>query len=576
MHRLSHLIAPLTLIATTGISAVCLANVPTPPMASPSASTPIGAAFTVDTDRPNNSTYVLGEPVTLHFSASGLAPLAATTLSITVLDEFGATVSTHSLLLTGDSSGKASIAYIAPAAEYGYYRVEATLPNGATISGLGTRAAGFITYAIIPDPAARVNYGDAGSRFGFCGGFSSAQGNLLQLLGATYLLDGPGWSVLEPDYAGQFAHDRAEAVAKGEVYPFHIANNHAAWPTYAIAVVMATAEPTWAFVPGSGTPSLPTMGVLNAAGQGGFAGYSKERALVGAEDFSAQSSRYYQITWEPEVPAGFGGTPAQLVEFFRQAYPAIHAADPKGIVMGPTMLPIDDTSLAPLYAAGLADYIDAVSVHTYSHWPAETHGLVSEIRAQMSMAATAKGHSMPFISTEHGLVSGAGSVFSTGGELNQALGNIRNTLIDLGEGFKIDFSFYIADFWSKSASETANTFGYYWNLDPKIAFGTDKVGPKPSVPAYATMTNLLDGTKTIGTVAEVTGTQLGYRFQRGTTTILALWDYAAAASVVSIPVTNDVPKICDWMGRCHAVAPTNGHLRVHLSAAPTYVIGENL
>ena len=562
MHRLSRSIVPLTLVATC-FSTCEIANAQTP-------------GFTVDTNHPNNSTYVLGEDVQLNFSATGLAPNKATSLAVTVLDESGTAIASHSLALTGDSSGRASIAYRAPATEYGYFRVEAKLPNGASIRGLGTRPSGFITYAVIPDPDKRVNYGDAGSRFGFCGGFSSKQGNLLKLLGARYLLDGPGWSTLEKDYPGQFAQARSQAVASGQTYPWHMANNNAPWPTYAITLVMTKGEPTWAIEPGSGTADWPTMGVLNSTGKTGFSAYSKERAVVAAADFPTQSSHYYQITWEPEVPKGFGGTPAQLVDFYRISHAALHQADPKAIVMGPTMLAGDNTSLAPLYAAGLANYIDAVSVHPYAHWPPETHALQSNLHTQIQMARTAKGHSIPFVSTEHGFASGPGSSLAAPGELDQALGNIRSSLIVLGEGFKIDFAFYTADYWSHSASETTNTFGYYWNLNPAIPYGTDKVGPKPAVPAYAAMTNFLDGTNTIGAVSEATGTQIGYRFKRGSTTILALWDYGAAASLVSIPVSGEVPKICNWMGNCRPFAPTNGRLQVHLSAAPTYVVGQNL
>lgn len=565
MPRLSHFIASLTL------AAACFSACE--PV---SASTPAGARFTVDTNHPNNSTYVLDEDVELHFGATGLAPYTATSLGVTVLNEVGVTIASHTLMLTGDASGRASATYKAPSWLYGYYRVEAKLPNGAVVANLGTRPAGFISYAVIPDPSKRVNYGDAGSRFGFCGGFSDKQGNLLQLLGARYLLDGPGWSTLEKDYPGQFAAAHTAAVAKGQIFPWHMANNTAAYPTYGMTVMMTSAEPAWAIEPGTGTIPWPTMGILNPTGQNAFFAYTKERAAATAADFPTQSSRYYQITWEPEVPNGFGGSPAQLVEFYRLAHAAIHQADPKAIVMGPTMLPIDNTSLAPLYAAGLANYIDAVSVHTYAHWPVETHALQVNLRTQIAMARAAKGHSIPFISTEHGFASGPGSSLAAPGELDQALGNIRSTLIVLGEGFKVDFAFYIADYWSHSASETSGTFGYYWNLNPSIPFGTDKVGPKPAVPAYAAMTNFLDGTLTTGVVSEVTGTQLGYRFKRGNTTILAMWDYGAAASLVSIPVTGEVPEICDWMGNCRPYAPTNGRLRVHVGAAPTYVVGHNI
>jgi len=83
-----------------------------------------------------------------------------------------------------------------------------------------------------------------------------------------------------------------------------------------------------------------------------------------------------------------------------------------------------------------------------------------------------------------------------------------------------------------SPSETGHTFGYYWNLDPKIIYGTDKIGPKPAVPSYAAMTFILDGTSSAGAHSNLSGTQMGYRFQRDSTTILALWDYQAASSTI--------------------------------------------
>ena len=38
------------------------------------------------------------------------------------------------------------------------------------------------------------------------------------------------------------------------------------------------------------------------------------------------------------------------------------------------------------------------------------------------------------------------------------------------------------------------------------------------------MTYWLDGTTTMGPVANLSGSQMGYRFQRSGTTIVALWD----------------------------------------------------
>jgi hypothetical protein len=308
------------------------------------------------------------------------------------------------------------------------------------------------------------------------------------------------------------------------------------------------------------------MGVLNSSGIEGLPQFANARANAFAADFQGQSARYYQVTWEPEMPVLFGGTPQQLVQYFQLSYQAIHQADPKAIVMGPTMFPGDEIPMSRLWSAGLAQYIDAIAMHPYAKFPAEANNLVNNVRTLMQMAQTAKGHSVAFVGTEHGLTSG--SI----GELNQALGNVRSTIILLGEGFKFDVSFYIADFWVNDSSETANTYGYYWNLNPNIKFGTDKVGPKPAVPAFAAMSYWLDGSTTMGPVANLSGSQMGYRFQRNGTTIVALWDYKGSSSV-NLPTSGDGAHICDWMGNCYVSSIANGVLKLSLGNAPIYVVG---
>lgn len=524
-----------------------------------------------DTNRPNNSTFALGETVAVTFQASGLAASKTTSIAIKVSDEFGNQISWSSLSITADASGNASAIFAAPASKFGYYQVEGSLPDGTGVPGLGTRPAGFVTYAVVPDPAKRTNYGDSGSRFGMQGGFSYAQGNVLPYLGIRYLLDGPAWRSLEPDYAGQFAAARSAATAKGQIYPAPVADNGASWPTYAIPLVTtANGLPTWAMEPGTGTKSWPAMGILNSAGDEALPVFAKALAEEVATDYAGQSAHYYQMTWEPEIPSGFGGSPEQLVQLYKLSYDAIHQADPKAIVMGPTLFPGDVTLMNQLWTANLGAYVDAVSMHPYVAFPPENNGLVSNIRLQMKMAQTAKGHSIPFVGTEHGYASGVI------GELDEALGNIRETIILLGEGFKFDFAFYIADFWDHDASETGNTFGYYWNLDPNIDFGTDKLGPKPVAPAFAAMTFWLDGTTTNGPISNLSATQMGYRFQRNGVIILALWDYQAASSSINLPMLSGSVQICDWMGNCTTTEVNAGSLKLSLGSSPTYVIGQGL
>ena len=67
-------------------------------------------------------------------------------------DEFGNEISSTPISMTADSSGKASATFAVPASKLGYYRVDAALPNGTALTGLGSRPAGFVTYAVVPKP----------------------------------------------------------------------------------------------------------------------------------------------------------------------------------------------------------------------------------------------------------------------------------------------------------------------------------------------------------------------------------------------------------------------------------------
>jgi hypothetical protein len=554
-----------------GVTAQCSAPVATPR---------VGEKLDGDTNRPNNSTFALGEAVELTFNVSGLPPSEATVLALNIVDELGHAIASLTVPISANAAGDASATTTVPASKLGYYRVDAAMADGTSLTILGTRPAGFLTYAVVPDPVTRVNYGDAASRFGLQGGFSTQQGAVIPYLGVRYVLGSAGgWAALEPQHTGQFAVNRALALSAGQPYPpkspvmDEVTYQGVAWPTFSVPQIVTTALPSWAGpVAGTAGTQCTTFGALNPEGIAGLPGFASAYAKEVAADYPDQSTHYYQVHWEPELPWCFGGTPAQLVQYYQLVYAAIHQADPKAAVAGPTLFSggADFAQMSNLWSAGLGRYLDAQSMHPYATWPPETNGLVSNVRKMMQMAAAAVGHSIPFIGTEHGLPSGQV------GELDQALGNVRTTIILLGEGFKFDFAFYVADFWNSSPSETDHTFGYYWNLNPKIIYGTDKIGPKPAVPSYAAMTYILDGTTSAGALSNLSGTQMGYRFQRDSTTILALWDYQAASSTINIAVPSSGMRECDWMGNCSSQTGSNGSLSVRLGAAPVYLIGRGL
>src|SRR5260370_6913485 len=84
------------------------------------------------------------------------------------------------------------------------------------------------------------------------------------------------------------------------------------------------------------------------------------------------------------------------------------------------------------------------------------------------------------------------------------------------------------------------------------------------------MTYWLDGTTTVGPLANLSGTQLGYRFTRSGKTILTVWDYKANTTM-SVPVSAPSAKVCDWMGNCKTETSNAGTLTLKAGIAPLYL-----
>ncbi|WP_146030331.1 hypothetical protein [Methylocella silvestris] len=531
-----------------------------------------------ETSAANNSTYVLGQPVEITVSVTGASASKAFVLTAAIRDEFGAKVATLPLSILTDRGGYGGATFNAPASRLGYFEVKVAAPDGATNGRLGTRPAGVLTYAIVPDPATRVDYGEAGARFGLQGGFSAGMGAVIPLLGVRYVqAAGGGWTAFEPNNPGQFAADRAAAVAAGRQHPpkdplvAAVTFGGSPWSTYSVFWVTIASLPSWAVdAPTKGAST--SFSALSGANLANLANFASALASAVAADYPAQANHYYQITWEPQMSWGFKGASEQLVQYYSTTYAAIKAADPKAIVAGPALFVAGKSAdgsvdqMSQMWAGGLANYIDAVSMHPYATpgFPPEAHGYITDIRGQISKAAAAKGAAMPFIGTEHGYDS------AQYGLLQQAQANIRQTLIVLGEGFKLDFMFYVADFWDATPSDASARYGLFYNLSDAVQFGTPRVGPKPAAAAYAAMTYLLDGSTTAGAVSGLTGSQLGYKFTRGGRTILTVWDWSASTSAnLTIPVGSYTKY--DWMG--NGVGGTSsGTVSTLLGGNPIYFV----
>ncbi|MDR3710835.1 MAG: sugar-binding protein [Capsulimonadaceae bacterium] len=522
------------------------------------------STLSADTSRPEHSTYALGETVKIVFNATGLPPASDTTLRIAVKDEYEAIRSQTVLAVHADASGNWSGEYSATPNRLGFYRVCAALADGATLPALGNRPAGCLTYAIVPDPAKRNDYGENASMFGMQGGFSS-KAPVIPYLGVRWVLAGYEWGRNEKDHAGQFAEDRAKAGLQGKIYPplspevDEVRYNGKPWQTYDLPCLNGT--PTWAAIPGTiGTD----QGALSEAGKTAWRDYCTEIGKAFSQNFPKRQKHYYQITWEPCAPWGFKGTNDQLVEIYRIAYPALHAADPKAFVLGPTGDGISRDAVRwneDIFKAGLAKYVDGVTIHPYCQNPPEKTGLVQYYRALKDVIRQYAGKDLPLYGTEQGfaLRDQSGSEI----ELSQARYDIRDSLITAGEGFGFNFAFYVA----------GAGYDYYYGCNPRIRCGSDKLAPRPVVPAYSAMTYLIDGHPTAGAIEWLGGDTTGYVFQRGDDVILVLWDAGDKPRKLSLPVGVKQVALYDWMGNPSTANSPDGNVEVTLSQEPIYIKG---
>jgi len=213
---------------------------------------------------------------------------------------------------------------------------------------------------------------------------------------------------------------------------------------------------------------------------------------------------------------------------------------------------------------------------------------------------------MPIYATEFGFTTSSGNADESAAvargrwplDREQALGLIRSNLILLGEGVRAGVSFASRDFPTNREPEVgAWQYGLYYNLAPGFfdpATSADEVlsptalAPRPSAPAYAAMTSLLEGFAAVPAwtkrLAELLGQSAsgsrGYVYQRGVEVIFALWRPAGAGAALTLADLLDefglgtvVPNeltLYDWMGNSMQVASTDS---LTLTEEPVYVTG---
>jgi hypothetical protein len=158
--------------------------------------------LTAQTGKPNFNVFVPGDPIPIEFTVTGLTKDgAAPTLNIQVVDAHAKPIDAK-VIPVSTAAGTFKTSYTAPTPALGFYRVFAALSTGETLPARGSKKAGYLTYAIVPDPAKRQSYPPEEARFGMQGGFNGAI-NPIPYLGVNWVNDKGKWQSAEPDHAGK-------------------------------------------------------------------------------------------------------------------------------------------------------------------------------------------------------------------------------------------------------------------------------------------------------------------------------------------------------------------------------------
>jgi len=375
-----------------------------------------GPALTGDTSRPDVSLFAPGEPIGLTFAASGLQAAGADlVLRLDIVDEMDRLIQQVRLPVAPEPDGTWETTVGAPSDRLGFYRVRAELSSGVQLAALGSRPPGFLTYAVVPDPAQRKLYPSHETFFGMQPSGTISDAPRVEVgpwLGIRWVLGGYQWGWYEPDRPGQaeetIRQRRAEAGPPAE------------WATYPISPLFKA--PKWAVR--AETLNYET-GTLTPEGEAAWREYCRVAAKAAMEDRPELDERVYQITWEPYYPWGFRGTDEDLIRIYEIAYPAIHEADPKAVVIGPTGAGIGGSGDVEwntrLLSKGLARYIDAFGIHPYHSIPPEHLGMVEHVRAMKEAVRQAAGREIDLFGTEQGAATGG----YPAKELDQARGLAR-------------------------------------------------------------------------------------------------------------------------------------------------------
>ena len=168
-------------------------------------------SLTGDTSEPRHSLFIPGQQVVLYFFINDLAVENHTVLYLDIEDEQENNLSSFQIPVKIakqklwqvhlQSGNEWKITVFPEHKKLGFYKVKASLSSGELLEEKASRPAGYLTYAIIPDPSLRKKYAAEESFFGMLGAFEPG------LLGQSWQVHNYNmysWMAFETESAEQF------------------------------------------------------------------------------------------------------------------------------------------------------------------------------------------------------------------------------------------------------------------------------------------------------------------------------------------------------------------------------------
>ena len=512
-------------------------------------------AITGTTTRPDHNCYVRGEKAEVRFSVTGLAAGADETVRVAVFDAFGERLDAASLKARADAKGAWSGCWTLPSDRYGAFRVTATVA-GAELPRCGTRGAGYLTYAVLPDPAKRPYLPPEDAFLGLHG---SADGQT-PWLGARWRL-GKWPSGDDAQFAEFMTKRRVESwtnhfiITASRIFQRPGCFTKEGWD--------------WVKAHCPNPSAYATYWTLAQSEEGRRHLADAYRTLAHRvcheEDFG-QRMHVYEAFWEPELHYPDQGT---MLRAAKLVWEAIRSEDPHALVAMPTFHRINSLEEhRDVFEKGLAEHMNALCVHPYG-MPNEGQTL-RIIRDLRKLVREHKGTDVPFFSTEANV--GAGT--DAADERRQLDLVVRSLLVLKGEGFAFHHVFYGYDYGGDRADVPNGGCGLAYNLEyPKNRWDARVMSPKPAFAGVSAFSWLVDGAKSVATLDHFGDSRLGYVYaDRAGVCTMALWDWGGSASEVEIETGRAETRQADVMGNERRVATPSGRIKLHLTSTPVYLV----